>query len=133
VSDILRTISLRVPEIFLELCPEVSARRLISPATTEKPRPASPACAASMAAFMARRFVSAATLSMTEIISVIVRIDCSSSRIEPTVCLSAAVSFMVSDMTVSTDFLLSLETADVFLMFWIICSMAAKDSSREAT
>ena len=47
-------------------CRPVSSERLrISSATTEKPAPAAPACAASMAAFIARRLVWLATFLMT--------------------------------------------------------------------
>ena len=47
------------------LAPARSARSLISSATTAKPLPCSPACAAMMAALSARRFVCSATSSMT--------------------------------------------------------------------
>ncbi len=45
--------------------PVRSARSLISSATTAKPFPCSPDCAARIAAFRARRFVCSATSSMT--------------------------------------------------------------------
>ena len=48
---------------------ESSASFLISSATTEKPFPVSPAWAASMAAFMASRFVWLAMVSMTLLVS----------------------------------------------------------------
>ncbi len=74
-------------EILFAALPDSSASFLTSSATTAKPLPCSPARAASIAAFKASKFVCAAMLVMTVIISPISCDLLSSNRIASVVTM----------------------------------------------
>ncbi len=114
--------STKVPMSFVSFCVS-SASSLISPATTAKPFPASPALAASTEAFSARRFVWREIVSMPERRELIWLIRSISSSMSDCISFEAAsVSAERSLMEVSSfcPSSIFLYTSSVSSEIWII-------------
>jgi len=79
--------------VLREFSPVVSARRRISSATTAKPLSASPAWAASMAAFIDKILVFSDRLLITSVISYITEVDWAILRVPSKVLCMFSVMF----------------------------------------
>ncbi|MBA7685423.1 hypothetical protein ES703_93848 [subsurface metagenome] len=125
-------ISVRDVEIVLALLPVASESLLISSATTAKPLPYSPACAASIAAFIARRLVSLATPLITSIISRMVPADLEMSSMDINMSLMLFSPTLAIWLRLLIKSFLFSAIRVKLLMEARVCSTEAEDSATEA-
>jgi hypothetical protein len=129
--SILSTESFIRTSISFAAFPALWARLRTSPATTAKPRPCSPALAASTAAFNARRFVWKAISFIIVIISAILELDAFISPIDVTASSTILPPSFASVSELSANLFASIAFSEFCFVEALASSIVAAISSRD--